>query len=411
MRRYPEAIASYERALEIRPKLMEALNNMGNAYKELGESASAIGFYHRALSVARHPAIYHNLGSVFLAAARLDSAVAYFRQAIAGDPDKRESHEGLAKAYRSQDRLQSAATVLETALGRWPEDGSLLLLLGDTHASLGRDDAAVAAYRRARLSPAAARLRLADAARERGDWERARRHYEAGLSSHPDDARLHNALGEALFHEGRTREALDSYRRAAELDPGLAAAYTNIGLAYLTHGGRLEAIAALERSADIDPDRAVTWGLLARAYVRNERPDEAMRALERAIDLSPERAEYHYDLGILYAEAGSVAQAEKAYLAAVERDPTHSHVHYNLGSLWLEQGRFAPAARMLQRALELDPERPEVYINLASAHLNLGDTPAAIAAYESYLEHSPPESPHRDKVLNQLRLLREHLED
>jgi len=411
MELYPESIASYDRALEINPNLMEALNNKGNAFKEQGEFSKAILFYRRALSVARHPAIHHNLGGAFLAAGRFDSAAAHFRQALAGDPGKRESHEGLAKAYRSEDRLQSAATVLENALGRWPEDRPLRLLLGDTHASLGRDDAAAATYRKAGLDRVSARLRLGEEARRREDWGRARRHYEVALASSPGDARVHSALGEVLFNDGRTSEALELYRRAAELDPGFAPAYTNIGLAYLKHGGRLEAIAALERSSDLDPDRAVTWALLARAYALNDQSDEAMRALEKAIELAPEHADYHCDLGILYAAAGSAAQAEQAYLAAVERDSSHAQAQYNLGSQWLEQGRFTEAAQILQRAVKVHPERPEAYINLANAHLNLGDTQAAIAAYEAFLAHSAPEDPLRPKVLTQVGLLREHLKD
>ena len=411
MRRYPEAIASYERALEIRPNLMQALNNMGNAYTEQAEHAKAITYYHRALSVADHPAIHHNLGKVFLETGRFDSAAICFRQALTGDPDKRESHEGLAKTYRSQDRLQSAVQVLENALGRWPEDPSLLLLLGDTQASLGSDDEAAATYRRAGQSLVSARLRLGQEARKRLDWGRARRHYEAALSSSPDDARVHNAMGEVHFAEGRTAQALESYRRAAELDPDLAPAYTNIGLAYLKHGGVLEAIAALERSADLDPERSVTWALLARAYAGNKQPVEAMRGLERAIELAPGHADYHCDLAILYTEAGSAAQAEQAYLAAIKRDPSHTKALYNLGSLWLEQKRYAEAAEVLQRALELDEERPEAYINLANAHLNLGHTRAAIDAYEAYLERSTPQDPLRPKVLGQVRLLRERLED
>jgi len=58
----------------------------------------------------------------------------------------------------------------------------------------------------------------------------------AAIEQAPDTARFHFQLGRALTMRNRHKQALQSYRRALELDPHYAAAAIGIGLAYL--GGR-----------------------------------------------------------------------------------------------------------------------------------------------------------------------------
>ena len=53
LKRYDEALASYDRALSLRPDYAEALNNRGNALQELKRLDEALASYDRALSCGR----------------------------------------------------------------------------------------------------------------------------------------------------------------------------------------------------------------------------------------------------------------------------------------------------------------------------------------------------------------------
>ena len=51
LKRYDEALASYDRALSFRPDYAEALNNRGNTLHELKRLDEALASYDRALAV------------------------------------------------------------------------------------------------------------------------------------------------------------------------------------------------------------------------------------------------------------------------------------------------------------------------------------------------------------------------
>ena len=49
--KYHEAIDTYKHVLSIRPDYAEAYNNIGNAYKEIGDPDEAINAYKRAIEI------------------------------------------------------------------------------------------------------------------------------------------------------------------------------------------------------------------------------------------------------------------------------------------------------------------------------------------------------------------------
>ena len=405
------AIASFRRSLEIDPGLMEARVNLGVTLKELGRYGEAQDSFRRALQLADFAEVHHNLGSAFLAALQADSAAVHFRAAVARDPGKKIAYEGLAKSLRLGGlHRPEALDVLTTALARWPRDTGLLLFKGDMHAEMGNEDHAAQAYRTAGLDEVRLRLRLGAAARKRGDWDSARRHYETAEIHSGSDARIANALGEVELFEGRIPEALAAFRRAARLDIGLVAAYVNIGLAHLKHGDHtLEAAAALERAVSLAPESAKAWGLLGWAYDRQGDAEAAIRAYSRAIEQAPENAEQYHRLGMIYQSMGSWSEAERLYRAALARQEDLVQTHFNLGFVYLEQGRYERAVEQNQRVLELDPESSDAYVNLASAWLGLAAPGRAATAYERALEvmAAAADNPRRAQIIAQLELLKQ----
>ncbi len=73
------------------------------------------------------------------------------------------------------------------------------------------------------------------------------------LVERPEDAGLHLALADALLREGRTADALDAYRRAAELDPADWSAQFGAGTALQAEGKPAEALHAWRRALALDP--------------------------------------------------------------------------------------------------------------------------------------------------------------
>jgi len=86
MGRTNRANTCYEMALQISPKNIEVLLNMGNMYAVRGDAEQAISSYMRAAELApEDPKPWNNIGVVYLSQQRLDNALAAFETAISKD--------------------------------------------------------------------------------------------------------------------------------------------------------------------------------------------------------------------------------------------------------------------------------------------------------------------------------------
>lgn len=411
--RYEQSVAGFQRALDIDPVMLEAWNNLGNVYKETGRTTDAIDSYRQALELAPRAPLYHNMGSAFLAAALHDSAAHYFEQALLLDPGSRESYTGLATSLRKAGRLTEAARCLTMALGLWPTDAHFLSLLAHTQAALGRQDEAISTFGRTGRASADIRLQLGRAALGRGDHLVGATHFEAGLLAEPDNASLHNALGEARLMAGERELALGRFRRAAELDPSLSDAFRNIGLVYLRHRRFVEAQAALERALSLasSDDQAAsggtarTWELLARVHEGRQQWAPAMAAYTRAIEGAPDRAVLYHNLAVLNERTGSQVEAERLYRGALARDPSLLDTRHALGHLLLAAGRAQEAVVLIESVVAARPEDVEALINLAMAYQHLGRTADARSTYQRCLQSGPADLETRQRVEAQLQRL------
>ena len=92
-------MASYRRALELKPDFAEAHNNLGGAFKEQGRLEEADACFRRALELKPDYVEAHsNLGSVFKDQGRLEEAIACYRRALELKPDFAEVHSNLVYA-------------------------------------------------------------------------------------------------------------------------------------------------------------------------------------------------------------------------------------------------------------------------------------------------------------------------
>jgi tetratricopeptide (TPR) repeat protein len=96
-----EAIASYRKALALRPDLPEAYSNLGSALQEAQQSAEAVTVYRQAVSLWPSDADLHfSLGEALQKNGQLEEAIASYRQAVALRPDFAEAYFNLGNALR-----------------------------------------------------------------------------------------------------------------------------------------------------------------------------------------------------------------------------------------------------------------------------------------------------------------------
>lgn len=145
-----------------------AMKSMGNVHKDLGRPDSALAYYRQALAIDREVGdrrgegeTLNNLGAVHSDLGRPDSALVYYRRALAVEREVGDrggqgaSLDNIGHVYRSLGRPDSARTYYRRALrisrevGDRGLEGHALGSIGNVHRVLGRTDSALAYYRQA----------------------------------------------------------------------------------------------------------------------------------------------------------------------------------------------------------------------------------------------------------------------
>jgi tetratricopeptide (TPR) repeat protein len=206
LRRIPEAVACYRRALELKPDYVEAHRNLGLALKALGKLEEAAACYRRALELKPdYVEAHYDLGIALKDQGKLDEAVVCYRRALELKPGFAMARNNLGVALKDQGKPDEAAACWRRALELKPDYAEARNNLGAAFKELGKLDEAVACYRRA-------------------------------LELKPDYAEAHSNLGLALNDQGKLDEAVACCRRALELKPDFADAHWSQSLMSLLIG-------------------------------------------------------------------------------------------------------------------------------------------------------------------------------
>lgn len=135
-----------------------ALFQQGIAQQEGGDHAAALASYQAALAIDPRLAPVHGaLGSLYVALGEPQSAIASYRQAARLEPNKAEWPRSLGVVLANQGQLAEGMAALEQAVALAPDDPMLHYELGQVYAFVARDREARQAFQRAAaLAPGSA---------------------------------------------------------------------------------------------------------------------------------------------------------------------------------------------------------------------------------------------------------------
>ncbi|MEO5895005.1 MAG: BTAD domain-containing putative transcriptional regulator [Vicinamibacterales bacterium] len=193
------------------------------------------------------------------------SAIDYFEQAIAKDPNYALAYAGMADAFLAIERN----VVSKQPLGA---------------AAFPR--AKAAAERAVELDPMLSEAQSAMAsvrAREYA-WQEAERGFRDAIELNPNNALAHLQLGASvLVVQERFDEGLGEVRRAVALDPLSPYANTEAGAALLLAGRYTEANEQLQKAITLDASRNRPYDLMARALYMQGKTADALAMFETII--------------------------------------------------------------------------------------------------------------------------------
>jgi tetratricopeptide (TPR) repeat protein len=215
-----------------------------------------------------------------------DSAKAMdcWERALAIDPEGAEVHFNIGCSARGSGDYQKAKAHFLQTHARKPDMGDVRYFLADSLLKLGEADRAIDVLQEAGdpgRYGAKGRLVLGHAYSQRGDFEAARKHFEAALAVEPKNLPAHHGLIKVMIRLKQPEQAKKHRDAVAEL------------------GKSFRQAAGADRSSETaqiarDVNYTVWWlntfsRLAAEVYQRNGRTDEAAQLMRRAKQLRPDK--------------------------------------------------------------------------------------------------------------------------
>ncbi len=128
-------------------------------------------------------------------------------------------------------------------------------------------------------------------------------------------------LGSAYPIKDEMDKAIESYKKALEINPNLADAYAGLGAVYADIEQVDEAIRYFQKAIEINPTYIAAYLNLASTYEYNDQTDVAIAFYEKAIEINPAIAGAYISLGDLYLSKGDTDKAIKTYNKVIELEP------------------------------------------------------------------------------------------
>jgi len=319
--RLEEALALYRQALAAEPQNAEASSLYGLVLLHLGKPGEAEPALRRAVErEPGHIGYRLNLAELFERQARVDDAISALEIVTSQAPTFGRAWERLGdlcvKAQRPAEALRSYERAFALEPGYHPAGLKWVSAAYGARRVLEARQILARVLQAAPADPAVLQ-RYVDIASEQNDWPSVARVGSAWTRAHPGDAAAWEALAVAAYELGRSREAMEHYRKVVERLPRDAAHLTAYAEYCLRASAYDEADRALAEAETLDPAnvRALSTKSILLTYLG--RFDEAEAYCRRSLALDPNHVQGYKILNQL--KRGRLSDEERDRLAQLSR--------------------------------------------------------------------------------------------
>ena len=291
LKRYEEAITSYDKVIAINPNHNWAWVLRGDALGELGRYEEAIASCDKAIAInPNYDWAWYRRGYSLRQLGRYEEAIASYDKAIAINPNHDEA---------------------------WYLRGNALGQLGRYEEAIASCDKAVA------INP-------------NRSWAWYRRGY-------------------SLHQLGRYEEAIASCDKAIEINPNHDWAWFQRCYSLHQLGRYEEAIASCDKAIAIEPNHCWAWYRRGYSLRQLGRYEEAIASYDKAVTINPNHNWAWYQRGWSLRQLGRYEEAITSFDKAVAINPNHDWAWSQRGYALWKQGKLSDAANSFAKALEIAP--------------------------------------------------------
>lgn len=337
------------------PGTAEYFLNEGNKFRDTNDYAKAIASYKRALALKPTlPNAHLNLGYCYYLLDQYQNAMPAFQQAVRLEPTDSGNHYWLGVTYHRLKQHQLALNELKEAVRLKPDDAFSHHWLGEVYAEgLKQYGKAIPEYRES--------VRLK-----------------------PDYALAHNQLGLAYSQMEELDDALASFQQALRLKPNEPLYYSNVGMTFTSMGRKEDAFAVQRSLQKVNPTKAKELAdhinsvfppdkdepgyllVLADVVRYGGKYDASLPIFRRVLVLSSDptmKAGALSGMGEAYSKknlpikaTAAFQQAMAIYQQILRLKPSDGYAHYGLAKCYLGLGQKDMALRIQRRLTTINPK-------------------------------------------------------
>lgn len=308
----PQAIAEFQKTLELKPGLPQAVTNLAILLlrnKDVAAATPLLRQAHQAKPADARMAMY--LGDALVAQNQLAEAADAYTSALQSDPKSAPSELGLAHVYAKQGKLSEADEHFKKAAALDPSYKESLLELADLYERAHQNSEAIAIYREFPNNPAA-QERAGELLLEAGDGAGAAALLETAVQSSPTSAnRL--ALATAYFKAKQYDKGLTVLGAAIQADKNNFDLRMLAGRALRDERKYPEAAAQFLTATQLKPSEVKPWSELAAVTTLAENYPQALAALDQVKALGGETSSHMYLRAIILDKLKQLKPALAAY--------------------------------------------------------------------------------------------------
>jgi tetratricopeptide (TPR) repeat protein len=287
-KRTMEAITLFEKALAIDPNRADSLLWLGNIYRSEQNFSEAIRLHQHAHRVDdRNIEILLELGKDLESAKRYEEALESFQKILKIEPDN------LTALIRKRD--------LNIRLEKWSEALEIQHRLLKAHLPNPEKQAEGALL-------VGCMYEVGRQLLERGHPDKARRYFRGAIKKDRGFLPAYIGLGEILIHEGKTKEAVEIFKKVYARTRSVVILHRLEEL-FLDQGEPSEIIRVYQEALQQDPQNPVLQFYLGKLYYRLEMVDEAFDTLSTIEGPQDHLLDYHKIMANLFLRKQQFEQA------------------------------------------------------------------------------------------------------
>lgn len=363
------------------------------ANQQLGRTQLALQWFDKATEAdPKSPSIRIGRGYVRLAAGNVDAALSDLESAVAESTVAGIADETLIVTYLARGEIAKAAAAVDSLMKRAPDDPvshnmRALLLMHQRKPEEARKSLEIALQKRPAYFPAAQNLAKLDMAQ--GDFDSARRRYEAVLAADKGNLQAGLALSELDVKRGRRREAVETLQQVLAKNPTSTTARSHLVNMLMSSGDAQRARTLAEEGLTLDRDQPDAILLAAVAQRNAGAFEQAVSNLGRFVSLYPKSPEGYYELARTYVAMAKYQDAESILRKGLHVAPRDSAMQLDLVALMVRGGRGADALAHARSVQKSQPKSILGFILEAQVHESQNRPQEAVSAYRKALSMQP----------------------